>query len=112
MSTYSKYSWLQLWNAELRASIADKERECREKVAGWMVSHGFSTGHGDTLDDLLAELGGQVDTHRSNYMERIRERDEARVQLAALSGERQPPGTPKGMYGVCLLDSVPPKENK
>jgi hypothetical protein len=32
-----------------------------ESLAAWMLARGFSTGHGDTIDDLLAELGGQVD---------------------------------------------------
>jgi hypothetical protein len=32
-----------------------------ESLAPWMLSRGFSTGHGDTIDDLLAELGGQID---------------------------------------------------
>ena len=31
-----------------------------ESLASWMLARGFSTGHGDTLCDLLAELGGQV----------------------------------------------------
>lgn len=32
----------------------------RNKVAAWMIAHGFATGHGDTIDDLLAELAWQV----------------------------------------------------
>ncbi len=31
-----------------------------ETLAAWMLSRGFSTGHGDTIDDLLTELGGQI----------------------------------------------------
>jgi hypothetical protein len=31
-----------------------------ETLASWMLSRGFSTGHGDTIDDLLTELDGQV----------------------------------------------------
>jgi hypothetical protein len=33
----------------------------KEKVAHWMIEHSFATGHGDTMDDLLAELSRQVD---------------------------------------------------
>ena len=33
-----------------------------EMVARWMISHGYSTGHGDTVDDLLSELVGQIST--------------------------------------------------
>ena len=32
----------------------------REKVAKWMVERGYSTGHGDTIEDLLKELEWQV----------------------------------------------------
>ncbi len=31
-----------------------------ESLAAWMLARGFSTGHGDTIDDLLTELDGQV----------------------------------------------------
>lgn len=33
--------------------------EC-EKVAVWMIQRGYATGHGDTVEDLLAELEWQV----------------------------------------------------
>ena len=32
----------------------------RETLASWMLSRGFSTGHGESVTDLLAELDGQV----------------------------------------------------
>ena len=32
----------------------------REKVAKWMMVQGYATGHGDTVEDLLKELGWQV----------------------------------------------------
>jgi hypothetical protein len=32
----------------------------KERLAIWMIQHGFATGHGDTLDDLLKELAWQV----------------------------------------------------
>jgi hypothetical protein len=32
----------------------------REKVAQWMISKGYSTGHGDTTEDLLRELEWQM----------------------------------------------------
>ena len=37
-----------------------------EKLAQWMLSHGFSTGHGDAVDDLLLELGWQVKELRAD----------------------------------------------
>lgn len=33
----------------------------RETVAKWMIANRFATGHGDTLEDLLAELKWQVE---------------------------------------------------
>jgi len=32
----------------------------RNKVAQWMIDHGFATGHGDTTEDLLEELDWQI----------------------------------------------------
>ena len=39
------------------ALVADAERE---KVAAWMMSQGYATGHGDTIKDLLKELEWQI----------------------------------------------------
>ncbi len=39
----------------------DQERiRCRELLAEWMIDNSFATGHGDTIEDLLAELSWQV----------------------------------------------------
>jgi hypothetical protein len=32
----------------------------REKVAEWMIEHGYATGHGDTVEELLKELEWQI----------------------------------------------------
>jgi len=32
----------------------------REKVAKWQIGSGYSTGHGETIEDLLVELEWQV----------------------------------------------------
>ena len=32
----------------------------REKVAQWIIQRSYATGHGDTTEDLLAELEWQV----------------------------------------------------
>ena len=34
--------------------------EATERVAAWMLAHSYATGHGDTVDDLLSELVGQI----------------------------------------------------
>ena len=33
----------------------------REKLAKWMISRGYATGHGDTIEDLLKELDWQIE---------------------------------------------------
>lgn len=35
-------------------------RDDVNKVAEWMVQHGYATGHGDTMEDLLVELDMQI----------------------------------------------------
>jgi hypothetical protein len=50
--------------------------EDREKLASWMMANDFATGHGDTIDDLLIELGGQIAEIRE-------ERDAMRCLLRA-----------------------------
>jgi hypothetical protein len=32
----------------------------KEILAQWMMQHGYATGHGDTMEDLLAELDIQI----------------------------------------------------
>lgn len=61
-----------LWTHQAWGFLIAAEREqadarvaaAREKVAAWMVLRGFATGHGDTLDDLLAEAAWQVEELR------------------------------------------------
>jgi hypothetical protein len=31
-----------------------------EEIARWMISHGYATGHGDSIEDLLGELEAQA----------------------------------------------------
>ena len=32
----------------------------KEILAQWMMQHGYATGHGDTMEDLLVELDWQI----------------------------------------------------
>lgn len=36
----------------------------REKVADWMISRSYATGHGDTIEDLLDHLVWQASERR------------------------------------------------
>ena len=58
-----------LWDDQFRETederngrLAEKRqrRADREAFACWMDSCGLATGHGDTLDALLLEAGGQI----------------------------------------------------
>ena len=48
-------SWEQV--QRFAALVAAAERN---KLAAWMMSQGYATGHGDTIEDLLVELEWQV----------------------------------------------------
>lgn len=52
----------------------------REKVATWLLAHGMSTGHGDTTEQLLDEIG--LTLHQLEGA--IQERDRLREALSAL----------------------------
>lgn len=43
-----------------QTSAVPPEASDRELLARWMTAHSFSTGHGDTLAELLKELEWQV----------------------------------------------------
>tara|TARA_R110000868_G_scaffold403864_1_gene681553 strand:+ start:428 stop:862 length:435 start_codon:yes stop_codon:yes gene_type:complete len=45
------------------ATIADSLT--RKQLADWMIAHGIVTGHGDTVRDLLAQLGGAFAADRA-----------------------------------------------
>lgn len=47
--------------------------EARERLAAWMMEHSFSTGHGDTFEDLLKELDWQVKELRGARLAGIEE---------------------------------------
>ena len=52
---------------EEQSAAAEREDE-REKVAQWMIQRSYATGHGDTTEDLLAELEWQVREAERNNM--------------------------------------------
>ena len=40
----------------------------RNKLAAWMMAQGYSTGHGDTIEDLLKELEWQIEDRIKNII--------------------------------------------
>lgn len=51
--------------AAVAAAVLAERAVEREKVAAFMMGRSLATGHGDTLEDLLIELGGQLDELRT-----------------------------------------------
>ena len=49
--------WQAVRDKRFASKVAAKERE---KVAAWMVTQGYATGHGDTMEELLEELEWQI----------------------------------------------------
>ena len=41
----------------------------REKLAAWMMSQGYATGHGDSIEKLLEELEWQIEERIKNERE-------------------------------------------
>jgi hypothetical protein len=56
----SRDTYLYCWPENLERFFALAAAAEREKVAHWMRSLGYATGHGDTIEDLLDHLGTQI----------------------------------------------------
>lgn len=53
----------------LEAQAVDMERRRnRELLAEWMIENNFSTGHGDTIEDLFIELTPQIKELQARFM--------------------------------------------
>jgi len=48
------------WDEEIERFFALAAAAQREKLAHWMRSMGYATGHGDSIEDLLDHLGTQI----------------------------------------------------
>jgi hypothetical protein len=48
------------WEGSIERFFALVAAAEREKLAHWMRSMGYATGHGDTIEDLLDHLGTQI----------------------------------------------------
>ena len=60
-------------NADAAYEIARKMLTASqgEQVALWMMGHGYATGHGDTIADMLDELEAQASRGAENDTERL-----------------------------------------
>ena len=75
------------WPSVIRDPVRPVAAHEREKVAKWMVERSYATGHGDTIEDLLAELSWQA---------KEREREECRLIVLDNSDAE----------GICCTDDV------
>jgi hypothetical protein len=64
----------------------------RNKVASWMMTKGYATGHGDTVEDLLKELEWQV-------------RESEREACAAIARQWDV-DHPASNYGGCIANLI------
>jgi len=60
MAREAGLQWTPAYRRELARFAALVAAAQREKVAAWMRSMGYATGHGDTVEDLLDHLGTQI----------------------------------------------------
>ncbi len=60
MSTVSGLEIANRVEAEWRDRLDAAVKAERNKLAAWMIRFGFSTGHGDTMEQLLEELGTEI----------------------------------------------------
>ena len=70
------------------AKYAETVREEQmEKLAGWMLASGIATGHGDTINDLLAELTQHLNetVHKAEESQRRMDLDAANDALSDLN---------------------------
>jgi hypothetical protein len=56
----SRDTYLDCWPENLERFFALAAAAQREKLAHWMRSMGYATGHGDTIEGLLDHLGTQI----------------------------------------------------
>jgi hypothetical protein len=49
--------WHDIFNEKFAELVA--AHECN-KLAAWMIQFGFATGHGDTMEELVDELGTEI----------------------------------------------------
>lgn len=53
----------------LQQQIAERDARIATLEAAWILSFGFATGHGDTIEDLLSEAGTQIQELRAAQKE-------------------------------------------
>ena len=64
--TGDSFAWQEIRDDRFATLVAAAERET---LAAWMGAHGFATGHGDTIGDMLNELTWQIDERVAKAIE-------------------------------------------
>ena len=72
---------------DLAKAFKEHANEQMEKLAGWMLASGIATGHGDTINDLLAELTQHLNetVHKAEESQRRMDLDAANDALSDLN---------------------------
>jgi hypothetical protein len=73
---------------ELERFAALVRADERNKLAQWMIDRSYATGHGDTVEDLLRELEGQVREYEREACAQVAE-DMLRFYTQAVTGVPQ-----------------------
>lgn len=81
-----KVDWQHADVAEIKAKryeyfAALVAKHEREKLAAWMMSQGYATGHGDTTKDLLKEIDWQIEERIKNEREACAKAVEAKAHM-------------------------------
>lgn len=62
-----------MWSTAEANLFNEMTTTMRNRFAKEMLAHGFSTGHGDTVEDLLHELWDQIEQNATAH---VRDRSE------------------------------------
>jgi len=75
----------------------------REKVAQWMMQKGYATGHGETTEDLLAELDWQIaESWTKSLVKGVEGEREACAKLCDDLDDDLPDGLAGWQYGEAI----------
>jgi hypothetical protein len=66
------------------SDVTDALNGARAQVILWMLNEGLSTGHGDTMANLLSELSEQIADYRARITKLAGERDHFERRVLAL----------------------------
>lgn len=91
------WEYLRIKDDQVRRVIEASIAVEREKLAQWMLSMGYVTGHGDAIEDLLAHLGTQI-------AERLLKEREACAKVCETTDEPLDPSAAGGVFAAAIRE--------